>query len=346
MKARSIKLAACLLAGVVILSGGVAPAYAANTGSESSVALAGTSLALTEIEEEPASELAQDAEEQAEVLEKQAAETEDTSAEDEQYANIGIAQVNDYVNVRSTASTDGEVVGQMENGAAAVVEGTENGWYKITSGSISGYVSADYLVVGNAELVKSVQKRIAVVNTDSLKVRKEASTEAGVMMLVGTGERLEVLDESIQGWVKVSTSEGEGYVSTDYVSLEDSYLYAKEPQEVSGGAAVIDYAMQFIGNPYVWGGTSLTNGADCSGFIMSVYAHFGVSLPHSSASLRGVGREVSYSEAQPGDIICYSGHVALYIGNGQVVHAANERLGITTSSATHKSILTVRRIFN
>ena len=112
------------------------------------------------------------------------------------------------------------------------------------------------------------------------------------------------------------------------------------------GSAVVNYACQFVGNPYVWGGTSLTNGADCSGFIMSVYAHFGVSLPHSSSAMRGVGREVSVSDMQPGDIVCYSGHVAIYVGNNTIVHASTPESGIKyTSPAAYRSIITVRRIF-
>ena len=112
------------------------------------------------------------------------------------------------------------------------------------------------------------------------------------------------------------------------------------------GSAVVNYACQLVGNPYVWGGTSLTNGADCSGFIMSVYAHFGVSLPHSSSAMRGVGREVSVSDMQPGDIVCYSGHVAIYMGGGQIVHASSPSTGIKISGNVHyKTILTVRRIF-
>lgn len=105
-----------------------------------------------------------------------------------------------------------------------------------------------------------------------------------------------------------------------------------------------DYALQFVGNPYVYGGTSLTNGADCSGFVQSVYKHFGISVPRTSSEQRSFGVGVSYSEAQPGDIICYPGHVGIYIGNGQIVHASSARTGIKVSSATYRSILAVRRV--
>ena len=111
------------------------------------------------------------------------------------------------------------------------------------------------------------------------------------------------------------------------------------------GQSVVNYACQFVGNPYVWGGTSLTNGADCSGFIMSVYAKFGVSLPHSSGAMAGCGRAVSYSEAMPGDIICYAGHVAIYMGGGQIVHASNAKDGIKISgNAAYRPIVAVRRV--
>ena len=111
------------------------------------------------------------------------------------------------------------------------------------------------------------------------------------------------------------------------------------------GQSVVNYACQFVGNPYVWGGTSLTNGADCSGFIMSIYAKFGVSLPHSSGAMAGCGRVVSYSEAMSGDIICYAGHVAIYMGGGQIVHASNAKDGIKISgNAAYRPIVAVRRV--
>ncbi len=129
---------------------------------------------------------------------------------------------------------------------------------------------------------------------------------------------------------------------------EDSDRHEEEKPVVSGGsgkgADIANYACKFIGNPYVAGGTSLTNGADCSGFVMSVYKNFGINLPRSSYAQSSVGKGVSYSEAQPGDVIYYGGHVGIYIGNGQIVHASTERTGIKITSATYRSIITVRRI--
>ena len=110
------------------------------------------------------------------------------------------------------------------------------------------------------------------------------------------------------------------------------------------GQAVVDYAIQFVGNPYVWGGTSLTNGADCSGFVQAVYANFGVVMPRTSSAMRSAGTEVSYSEAVPGDVVCYDGHVGIYVGNGQIVNAIDEAHGIGVSSATYANIITVRRL--
>ena len=209
--------------------------------------------------------------------------------------------------------------------------------------------------------------------------------DATVLGLIPIDDQL-IVTEELDDWVKVNIEEGDGYVSMDYVTLSTEFVQAESKAEEearlakeeaerkaaqtaaarkaaksgssgqaityssSGGSemgrAVADYALQFVGNPYVYGGTSLTNGADCSGFVMSVYNNFGVSLPHSSAADRSVGAAVNGLEnAQPGDLICYSGHVALYIGNGQIVHASTSKTGIIVSNAGYRSVLSVRRIF-
>lgn len=363
MKTRNIKLAACLLMSTMIIITGAAPASAATVNkstvsvenNSTSNLVSGVSRLLAVVNEQTEEQneipvLATDAE-QTEEQERESAETEEDMPEtDDSYANIGVA-LEDNLNIRSEATTDSDVVGKLEKNAVADVEEEQEGWYKVTSGSIKGYVKAEYLSVGDKELIDSVKFRVAEVQTETLKVRSEASTDASVITLVGLEDKLSVLDEQTEGWVKVESSDGEGFVAAEYVSVYDTYQYAEKPvteeaSSSSGSSSVAGYALQFVGNPYVWGGTSLTNGADCSGFVMSVYAHYGISLPHSSSALRGVGRSVSYSEAQPGDIICYSGHVAIYIGGGQIVHASNPSDGIKVSSATYKSIITVRRVLN
>lgn len=110
------------------------------------------------------------------------------------------------------------------------------------------------------------------------------------------------------------------------------------------GQDVVNYASQFVGNPYVYGGTSLTNGCDCSYFTQACFGYFGISLPRTSYAQRSSGQAVSYANAQPGDIICYAGHVAIYMGDGKIVHAANARLGICYGTATYRTIVAVRRV--
>lgn len=327
-----------------------------------------------------------------EAVVSEAVESEPT--EDELFSNLVIAQVNNYVNVRSLPSEEGEIIGKLYDDSVGTYLGEEDGWYQIQSGSVTGYVKAEYCVTGEAaiSLAKEVGTRLATVTTTTLFVRTEPTTESSVLGMVPLGDELVVTEET-DGWVKVDVEEGLGWVSTDYVTLDTEFVEAESKEEEEArlakeaaereaalaaaaakaaqnqtsassssttsatvvsnenssemGVAVAEYALQFVGNPYVYGGSSLTNGTDCSGFVMSVYANFGVSLPHSSASDRtqGYAVEGGLENAQPGDLICYSGHVALYIGNGQIVHASTSKTGIIVSSASYKQILAIRRIF-
>ena len=315
----------------------------------------------------------------------------------ENYTGLCIAQVNDYVNVRSEASEEGEIVGKLFNNSVGDVEASEDGWYLINSGNVHGYVKGEYVVTGDdAEaLAEQVGTRVATVTTETLRVRQEATTDSSILGLIPMGEELTVLDEQ-DGFVKVSIEEGDGWVSTDFVDLRTDYVYAesKEEEEArlakekaereaaqkaaaaaeakksksskkesssesvvigggsgsAGGSSIASFASQFVGNPYVYGGTSLTNGTDCSGFTQSVLANFGISISRTAASQSGGGTAVDMSNLQPGDLLFYDngsgiGHVSMYIGNGQVVHASNEQTGIIVSSVDYRTACAARSYF-
>ena len=358
-----------------------------------------------------------------------------------EYADIGIASVLNYVNLRAEPSVESEALGKLYNNSAATVLETvldEAGeeWYLVSSGSVeNAYVKAEYVKVGDEDLARGVSTRYATVTTTTLFVRTEPGTEASVLTMLPEGEDVVVYDALDEyGWYRVSTEEGLGYVSGDYVTVRTEFRVAEskeeekerlereeaerqaaaaaaeaarkareeeerkaaeaarkiqeeaakamarqqtqnaqqaqqkndkvqgssqgqssssfgsnttaKPQTVSNGQAVVNYAAQFVGNPYVYGGSSLTNGADCSGFVMSVYQAFGISLPHSSSALRSVGYGVSLDAIQPGDIVCYSGHVGIYAGNNTLLHASSPSTGIKyTSPVTYREILAIRRIF-
>lgn len=219
------------------------------------------------------------------------------------------------------------------------------------------YKVNDDLQSGEEEVVKKGKKGKKTVVSEVVKengkiVSKEVISskveKKPVTKVVETGSSEETAQDDSSSSASDASSSAGTDSSQPTAGSDSSSSDSNESAEAgsASGQAVVDYALQFVGNPYVYGGSSLTNGTDCSGFTMSVYAHFGYSLPHSSSAQRSCGRGVSYSEAQPGDIICYSGHVGIYIGNGQIVHASTPSSGIKVSSATYKSIITVRRIID
>lgn len=273
------------------------------------------------------------------------------------YTNLGIAQVDNNLNIRETPDESGKLVGKLPKDAACEILSIEGNWAYIHSGKVDGYVSLDYLLTGiDAKLkARELVKNIATVTTDALKIREEPNTDCGVLTLVPEGEELEVV-EVLDGWIKINLDDEDYYVSADYVEVGEKLETAITMTELLYGQGVSDlrvdlcqYAKQFLGNPYVWGGTSLTNGADCSGFVLSVFKNFGYTLPHYSGSQANMGTKISASEAQPGDLFFYGkngtiNHVAIYIGNGQVIHASSPTTGIRISNCQYRTPLKVVRI--
>lgn len=273
------------------------------------------------------------------------------------YTNLGIADVSDNLNIRAIAAEDGRLVGKLPKDAACEVIDMDDTWAHIQSGNVEGYVSRDYLLTGVPAKFRAEElaTTVATVTTDSLKVRAEPNTESEVITLVPRGEELEV--SAVEGeWVKVFLDDDEVFVSGQYVEVSAELGTAITMSELLYGQGISDvrvdicqYAKEFLGNPYVWGGTSLTKGADCSGFVLSVFKKYGVSLPHSSRAQANCGTTIKVSEARPGDLIFYGkgktiNHVAIYIGNGQVIHASNPRTGIRISNVSYRSPFKAVRI--
>lgn len=280
------------------------------------------------------------------------------------YENIAMSVIGEgNLNIRDSASTEGSIVGKMTNHNACEILGVEGDWTQIESGKVTGYVKSEYIVTGDEALAIAEEeiKTVATVEagTTTLNVRSEASTDSSILSLVGDGEDLVVSQENDgSGWIKVEVDDEYGYVSADYVAVSKKLPTAKTITEIKYGdgvsdvrVALVQNALQYVGNRYVWGGTSLTNGVDCSGFTMQIMAQYGIYLPHSSRAQPAYGTKISSSEAQPGDLFFYGSgksinHVAIYIGNGQIVHASNKRDGIKISNAFYRSPICVVRYFN
>ena len=266
------------------------------------------------------------------------------------YTNLGMAIVEGNLNVREKPSPEGSIVGKMTNYAACEILGEENGYYQITSGNVEGYVSKDYIVTGEEALKLAQQevKEMATVTTDALRIREEASTESRTLAVVNKEDDFVVV-EKLEGWIKIEVDNYEGYISADYAEVEMKLKTGNTMKELTFGNGVsntrvelVNYALQFVGNRYVWGGESLTKGVDCSGFTMKIYQKYGIYLPHSSRAQPNHGTKISRDQIRPGDLIFYGNgssinHVAIYIGNGQVVHASNARDGIKISKAFYRT---------
>ena len=270
------------------------------------------------------------------------------------YTNLGIAHVDNHLNIREEPNENGKLIGKLSKDAACeILEIDENGWAHIKSGKVEGYCSTEFLYLGEEAVARGreVASMIAIVNTQTLKVREQPNTDSIVITLIPEEEQLEVVEIMENGWIKFLLDDEEAYVSGEYVDVEERLEKAVTLTELKYGQGVSDvrvdlvqYAKQFVGNPYVWGGTSLTNGADCSGFTLSIYKKYGVSLPHHAASQAQLGTKVDYNSAQPGDLVFYAkngriNHVAIYIGNGQVIHASSPK----KASRSHAGI-TVHRL--
>ncbi|MBR1568910.1 MAG: C40 family peptidase [Lachnospiraceae bacterium] len=321
----------------------------------------------------------------------------ESSARYPQFENKLMADVTDYMNIRSEADAESEAVGKLPHGAVATVLERGDEWTKIESGSVTGYVKNEYVLFGDdaGDYAEENCDKIATVTTTTLKVREEASADSTCLTMIPEGETYEVISDEEEGWTKVLISDDfTGYVSNEFIDVEFDLgkAISKEEEEaeiarqaelarqaaaaasasqaaaapasapvqqniqvdtsaVTGTRAdVVNYALQFVGNPYVWGGTSLTNGCDCSGFTMSVYAHFGIGICHASYGQVNYGTQIGIYEVQPGDLLFYNNggsrisHVALYIGNGQIVHASTERTGIIVSNAYYQTPCAATRL--
>lgn len=273
------------------------------------------------------------------------------------YTNLGIADVDNNLNIRSVPEDDGKLVGKLPKDAACEVLDSDGSWVHISSGKVEGYVSCDYLITGiqAKQKAEELATTIATVTTETLKVRAEANTDSEVITMVPLGEELEVV-RSEGDWVKVYLDDEEVYVSAEYVEVNAKLNTAITMTELLYGQGVSDvrvdlcqYAKEFLGNPYVWGGTSLTKGADCSGYVLSIFKKYGVSLPHFSRAQANCGTTIKLSEAQPGDLVFYGNgktinHVAIYIGSGQVIHASSPKTGIRISNVGYRTPIKVVKI--
>ena len=300
---------------------------------------------------------------------------ETSTATESKYANKAVADIysTTTLNIRKKGSINAKIVGKMKKGNIATVLKKGSEWSKVRSGNVTGYVKNQYLVFGDEikNFAKQNVKKVAKVQTETLRVRKKASTDSKIVTLVSEDDKLKVKKQT-DDWAKVKVDGQTGYVSKDYAKVTYSFGKAKSMKQIQAeqaakkasvsisssgssatGSRIASYAQQFVGNPYRYGGNSLTGGIDCSGFTQQIMAKFGYSISRTSSSQSGDGRAVSTSNLRAGDLVFYGDggsidHVAIYIGGGQVVHASNSapypRGGIKISNVNYRTPICARRI--
>lgn len=412
MKQRNRKLS-CLCIATALLAGANTTTVVAHESKDQVVEETytlhtGAATAVLETAREEAARYAQELKEQETDTDFESQESNEESEITE--TELAVTQVESYLNIRNQPDLEGEVIGKLYPDSVGEIIGEEGEWLQISSGTVNGYIKAEYVLRGEegARKAEEVGERQAKVEAVTLRLREAATTEARTVELLPQEEILHVQEEETEGWIKVASEAAEGYVSADYVEVYTIYQEAESKEEeearlkkeeeerlraeaeraaqasavrgeassnkaksrqvssgdrssqntqsaqssqasattASGmGQSIANYALQFVGNPYVYGGTSLTNGADCSGFVMSVYKHFGINLPRTSDEQGKCGTNAGgLANAVPGDLVSYSGHIGIYIGNGQIVHASSAKTGIKVSNANYRTILSVRRI--
>lgn len=281
------------------------------------------------------------------------------------FSNIGIANVDTNLIIRSGPSESEKMLGKLpRHGRCNILEADSGtGWTKITSGKVTGYVKTDYLVTGEkaSMLALKVGDFVAIANTDGVRVRKEPSVNSDILDQIAKGEELLVLEELVPNynednkkWVKVSLDSDESedgtiaYVAKEYVDLSYQLKKAQSIEELQFGTGVsstrvklINKAKQYLGDRYVWGGTTLGRGVDCSGYTQQLYKLYGYSIPRNSRDQANGGTKISSSNLKPGDLVFYGkggyiNHVAIFIGNGKIIHASNRRDGIKISNMYYR----------
>lgn len=310
-----------------------------------------------------------------EIKEEDVVQEEEATCRYPEFEGKCLAYVDEAVNVREEPDEESERVGSLPvHGIALVVEKGET-WTKIESGITLGYVRNDFLLFGDTAgaYAEETCPKKATVNTETLYVRAEQDEASECLTMIPEGESYEVIPQKndVDEWTYIKVdSDIEGYVSSQYIDISYGFQHAlsvaeeeeirkKEEEAEAARLAemtstkrqeIVNYALQFVGNPYVYGGTSLTNGTDCSGFTMSVYAHFGYGIPRTAAAQQQGLTNVDLSSIQPGDLLFYKdksghvGHVTMYIGGGQVVHASSSTTGIIVSNLNYRSACAAARI--